>query len=714
MTRAQEASSEELAAVDLPVVSLHVKSADLDLDFALNVPIKVPESRSLQGLASMVATALSKNMTLDMTQAEQVQRFNANLQRRVELHDERLAFFKRVREQISQTTHTMQNMKRDYYREIDRLREQISRLKGNPAADVEERVQFFDPDFYRLPEWKEIVEQLDAERIKREALRDQAGRVFTRVPVHTLCASCQRKFLDGEDENSCTRSTQTEPEIDSVQTQADSSGTTTVGDDTEQEYVDSEVAVEPACRANVQLRKKLGRELHSLKGVRETAFTTHCKSVAAKMLGRQAASYQKHLCRMSFARLRDHENPSGGDAPVCSEVTAVGSARADTSVKRGNGVISGGVCPSRMVTGRRRASTASSVARTPECGFANSTAKKHLTKYDSDSCDTADEHTEGTITSRCGSVVSHENDKDALTPLEVDACEGRADAVRNLVKMLQRRHDSSNVAECELDSARGDVKSAKVRFRATVVKMLVRRLAGYERCLQRHALACLFGIDVEAPKPSNPEATCLVEVPTFDADSSLMEQPRWRGYDADAPPVAKVATDMRRHRSPSVASSNSVTQCSLLVPPTSREDVRSLAGSRRPGKSSRLLSPLSMQRKLSKDMLHVPSQLASPRRTDRDSWTQSLKNSPSRESTPPTSRSATPVDEVVADVRRRASSSSRRRRHSTPSVPIRISRVDVGLGSLALPLSAVQSRPSVHPLPTIPRSPTPSAKRQES
>merc|ERR1719398_149125 len=94
-------------------------------------------------------------------------------------------------------------MKRDYYRELDHLREQLSRKKRDPSIEPD-NVWFFDVAAYRLPSWETIVEKLDAMRMKRELLLHQLGgrERIKRVPVNMLCQKCRSKFQDPDGEES--------------------------------------------------------------------------------------------------------------------------------------------------------------------------------------------------------------------------------------------------------------------------------------------------------------------------------------------------------------------------------------------------------------------------------------------------------------------------------------------------------------------------------
>eukprot|EP00927_Polykrikos_kofoidii_P011796 TRINITY_DN15040_c0_g1_i1.p1 TRINITY_DN15040_c0_g1~~TRINITY_DN15040_c0_g1_i1.p1 ORF type:complete len:784 (-),score=140.38 TRINITY_DN15040_c0_g1_i1:50-2338(-) len=737
MAPALEASGDAPPVLPTPVISLHAKSADIGLDFALNIPVKVPESRSLQGMVSILATALSKNMAVDMTQAAQVQKFNAAFQMGVQLRDEQYAFFKRIREQSDRTTRIIQNMKRDYYREIDHLREQISRLKGNPAADVEESVFFFDPDAYRIPEWNDIVEQLDAERMKREVLREEQGPVVKRVPVHMLCNKCRGKFLDGNEDICCTRETQTEPQLVGLAEMAVQTGTSVDGDDTGDEDMDTEFAEGHPSKA--QKRKRRASKAGALDLMRNNELKAHCKKLAARMLERQAESYKKHLLRMSFARLRGDDEDSRVDAPHISDNATSGTAAAGVAVGslrdrrgsesvlagrgRANGVTTA-ASPAKVASGHQRTRTAASIESTPERGGKVSAGVGGKPPRSVDRRDVSDDREEAVSATRGGSEMVREGD-------HASASERKAEGIRRLVQTLQRRQDSAKAAEHALAGLEINAKGGEKGIKAAATRMLVRSLAAYERHLKRHALARLFGIETdEEMPPVPPQSRGPMDAFAADQSAPSTQQPARSGVlrrsnsggaldvsaqalqsgrhraDVDEASTNEVAAGMKRNQSPHLASSKSVSHPSLLAPPGWKDQAGNVIDSRKSSKSSRVMSAPGFQCNLSKEMQQAASQLAAPSRSDVDSWPTSLRDSPAREWPPPASRSTLQVGAgFSSDAHRRAPSGSRRRQHSCPSDAMHIARVNVGLESLGEVAPASRNRTQVTTLPTIIKSP---------
>jgi hypothetical protein len=103
---------------------------------------------------------------------------------------------------------TLQHMKRDYYREVDHLRAQISLSKRDPNFEPD-NVFFFDPSAYQIPAWEAVVEQLDDKRLQRELLAEQDGSSIRHIPIHMVCQNCRNRFQLGELQ-SVDETTQTE------------------------------------------------------------------------------------------------------------------------------------------------------------------------------------------------------------------------------------------------------------------------------------------------------------------------------------------------------------------------------------------------------------------------------------------------------------------------------------------------------------------------
>jgi len=198
-------ASQELA------LTLQVESADLGLHFAVDIPMKAtPEGTSFRSLAALAAKALSSGIALDMNKADDMRRFEESLQKRAERRQEEQQFYVEVGRTFGRMATNMQTLKRDYYREVEHLRQQISIMKRN-AEYQPDSVVFFDPASFQIPTWEAIVELLDDRRAKRELLREEYGTSVRNVPVWMLCEACRRKCETKVDH---TNTTATQTELD--------------------------------------------------------------------------------------------------------------------------------------------------------------------------------------------------------------------------------------------------------------------------------------------------------------------------------------------------------------------------------------------------------------------------------------------------------------------------------------------------------------------
>jgi hypothetical protein len=104
----------------------------------MNSADRVPYHRILQALASVGFFGSG----YDLGKEEELQRFESTLQQQDNVRKERHQFYREVEKNSEYMTKTMQTMKRDYYREIDHLREQLSRKSRDPDFESE-NVFFF-------------------------------------------------------------------------------------------------------------------------------------------------------------------------------------------------------------------------------------------------------------------------------------------------------------------------------------------------------------------------------------------------------------------------------------------------------------------------------------------------------------------------------------------------------------------------------------------
>lgn len=176
-----------------PTLCFIVKSEELDLDFEMTVPVKITQGYTFHGLLASFAAAVPSEISASEKQAANVKCFEDVLQKALSLRDERHAFYAQVQTNFDRMADTLQRMKRDYYREVDHLRAQISLSKRDPDFQ-HDNVFFFDPTTYQIPAWETVVEQLDDRRLQRELLVEQGGNSIRNVPVHMLCQNCRNRF----------------------------------------------------------------------------------------------------------------------------------------------------------------------------------------------------------------------------------------------------------------------------------------------------------------------------------------------------------------------------------------------------------------------------------------------------------------------------------------------------------------------------------------
>jgi len=202
--------------MDNLTMAIRVAIPALHVDLSLSVPVNVETGRGsfVQQLVSRVSATYPCTKLLNGDQATAAQAFDKKCQKLARLQKERHEFYEQVASKFERMAQTIQQLKRDYYREIDHLREQIRALKRDPLACLDS-VVFFDPEMYKLPSWEDMLEHMDNNRMRREALKESGGVNIKHVPVYMLCQSCRGKFQAQADESAnklcCTdASTQTE------------------------------------------------------------------------------------------------------------------------------------------------------------------------------------------------------------------------------------------------------------------------------------------------------------------------------------------------------------------------------------------------------------------------------------------------------------------------------------------------------------------------
>eukprot|EP00929_Paragymnodinium_shiwhaense_P114598 TRINITY_DN83036_c0_g1_i1.p1 TRINITY_DN83036_c0_g1~~TRINITY_DN83036_c0_g1_i1.p1 ORF type:complete len:762 (-),score=139.38 TRINITY_DN83036_c0_g1_i1:160-2445(-) len=186
-----------------PALVVHLECAELGVKATVTLPAATGHDASNKGkrvafpkLVGALSSAGFFGDCYDLTQQQfELQRFEDRLQTLASNWKDRHAFYSQVETRFSEMIETMTRMKRDYYREIDHLREQLSRQQRDPSHEYDPDVIFFDAGSYKLPSWKEILEELDNLRMQRELLREEISEGRNRrVPLHMLCPRCRSKF----------------------------------------------------------------------------------------------------------------------------------------------------------------------------------------------------------------------------------------------------------------------------------------------------------------------------------------------------------------------------------------------------------------------------------------------------------------------------------------------------------------------------------------
>jgi len=207
-------------------VELRLESSDLGLNTVIVLPAASGSERaSFSKLLTVLSAAGIFGKYYDVSREADLKRYESDVQRRDAQRKEQQEFYTQVRACFSDMVETMATMKRDYYREIDSLREQLSRRDNDPNFEPDLSVFFFDPSSYRLPSWEEILEKLDDMRMKRELLHEElGGDKIRKVPMHMLCKSCRGRFQSPMDFSASGKLIGEEHKEQAVQTDGVSSG----------------------------------------------------------------------------------------------------------------------------------------------------------------------------------------------------------------------------------------------------------------------------------------------------------------------------------------------------------------------------------------------------------------------------------------------------------------------------------------------------------
>jgi len=198
-----DAAAPGVLQVAEPVLSLRLESPAAGLNITLMLPLETGFSAETPPVPKILAGLRAAGLLAsgyDAKDEEELACFTSKLQKHEAQRQEAHAFYMEVSKQYTKMADTLQKMKKEYYLELDSLRNQLSLKRRDPNFSAED-VIFFDPTAYQLPKWQDIVGNLDDLRMKREVLKTQLGGDKIRtVPVHMLCQACRHKFQTPEEE----------------------------------------------------------------------------------------------------------------------------------------------------------------------------------------------------------------------------------------------------------------------------------------------------------------------------------------------------------------------------------------------------------------------------------------------------------------------------------------------------------------------------------
>jgi len=308
-----------------PTLTVRLESATHGLNLGLHIVVESKELH-LHKLISGLRLAGIVAEVSDLSSNEEMTTFTDKLQLQESQRQEVHQFYTEVAKQFARMGETLQRMRKEYYQEIDHLRNQLSLQKRDPSF-VPDSVMFFDPSAYQIPPWHEIVSQLDSLRMKRELLKKElGGDRIQRVPLHMLCQHCRRHFQSPEEEwkwrreHFCERGSQTES-ITCTNTTG-TFGNISVQTDWEwQPWFDEWSALhgrspfdldsastsgaegEPVCKSRRWPAESAPQKQRSNAKRRQPLSK---KELASRMMARRIEAYNKHLMRCAFAQLKQH------------------------------------------------------------------------------------------------------------------------------------------------------------------------------------------------------------------------------------------------------------------------------------------------------------------------------------------------------------------------------------------------------------------------
>jgi len=198
------AAEAEMPDLKEPTLWLRLDCKDLNLEVSLSVPLSKggPSELPLRDLVSAFAGIGLFGTAYDDHNQFELEKFKKKMAEQDKARREQQQFYQLIQKHFKDMGETISRQQRDYYREIDKLREQLSKKKRDPGYKPED-VVFFDPSTYLIPSWEKIIDTLDGMRMKRELMEQhdlERGSV-KHVPLKMLCDGCRSKFQEEGEED---------------------------------------------------------------------------------------------------------------------------------------------------------------------------------------------------------------------------------------------------------------------------------------------------------------------------------------------------------------------------------------------------------------------------------------------------------------------------------------------------------------------------------
>eukprot|EP00928_Gymnodinium_smaydae_P026977 TRINITY_DN21013_c0_g1_i1.p1 TRINITY_DN21013_c0_g1~~TRINITY_DN21013_c0_g1_i1.p1 ORF type:complete len:847 (-),score=134.93 TRINITY_DN21013_c0_g1_i1:231-2648(-) len=146
------------------MVTLRASSEDLGFDFALALQMALPERRGEQrcdcsALVAELSRGISQGAALDMRDKIAARRFDQQVEESVQNWADQRAFYAELSGCYERMARLLKEMRRDYWREIDHLRNNLREALGGKRVETldPDKVVFFDPAAYDVPGWQAIL-----------------------------------------------------------------------------------------------------------------------------------------------------------------------------------------------------------------------------------------------------------------------------------------------------------------------------------------------------------------------------------------------------------------------------------------------------------------------------------------------------------------------------------------------------------------------------